>query len=404
MSKMTVWHLDPGAFTLFYERPLLEHLIEIGVEAKLITSRSIHDAELQDPTSYEEQLYFRFLNRPPLNVLNRNSRTRRIARAVSYVFDQRHLTRKIRREKPDIIHVQWGLVPWLDQRVWRKWQAMGVRVVLTVHDLVPNHLPNEAAARYFHLYNGADALILHSPINYKELNEWSAQVTPDIHTGLMEKVSVIPMGALHQDLPNTTREEARTILGIPPNVPTLLILGNIRKYKGIPILLDAFRMVLQDVHDAYLVIAGYVTPDYPGGPEAIRDYAQGIPEENIKLDLYRIEHAQVPLYFIATDGVVLPYLYITQSAVALTALTIGRPIVASRVGGIQDVVIPDETGYLVEPGNVEELARSLVKLLQEDDKRQRMGDNAARLVREKFSWQPISEQTRRLYDQVLERS
>lgn len=397
MSKnLTVWMLDPAAFTLFYERPLLEGLAKIGIEPHLFTTKSIYNLPAAPHPSLETNFYFKMLEKVP--VLNKFSPIRRITRGFHYPVDQSRLTRLIHSKKPEVVHVQWALIPLVDRRTWQEWHKLGCKIVFTGHDLVPNHLPAKAAKPFFELYHQADAIILHSEHNRDSLLKWVKHVFPNNDGSLAQKIHVIPMGIPdnHQDI---VREEAREALQIGQNVPVLLFLGNLRNYKGVPILIEAFRKVIEKIPRAELIIAGLVMNDFEGRAEHLRDMTRNIP--NVRLNLEFIPYEKASTYYAAADITVLPYLYITQSAVALAALAQGCPMVASDVGGLSDIVIHGETGLLVPPNDSDKLADALIDLLKNPDLRQKMSQNARALAQQKYSWDAIAVQTKAVYEEIL---
>jgi glycosyltransferase involved in cell wall biosynthesis len=393
-AKITVRHLDPAAFTVFYERPLIRALAAQGVEAHLFTSASIYDMTPPPEPTRETHFYFRLLPK----LVNRSPLLRRPIRGLHYLYDQQRMTSQLSQQPPHIIHIHWALIPGVDKVVWRRWQQKGWRIVFTGHDLVPNHLPAGAARPYFDLYTQADALILHSAHNRDSLGAWLKRVLPSEQEKILQKTRVIPMGIPENDR-NIDRVEARQMLNLPPDVPVILFLGNIRKYKGVPVLLAAFRRVVDRLPEAHLIVAGHVTTDFPGGAVQIRQLVAEIP--NVRLELQFIPYNTAPVYYAAADVTALPYLYITQSAVALSALTRGCPMVASDVGGLSDVVIHGETGLLVPPEDSCALAEALLHLLQNPELRQKMSQNARDLAHRKFGWSAIAAQTRAVYEEVL---
>ncbi len=393
MSRnLKVWLLDPAAFTLFYERPLLHALTAQGVDVRLFTSRNIYDARATQDSGSEIYFYFRLLEKFPR--LNQFGKVRRITRGLHYLVDQWQLIRQIQQQKPHIVHVQWTLLPLIDRWTWQQARLQGSKILFTGHDLVPNHLSFAFAKRYFGLYRYADGVILHSEQNRESFLKWGNLLYPDEDWNA--RVRVIPMGIPdhHADIP---QDFARQTLQIAPDVPLILFLGNIRTYKGVPVLLAAFRQVLEQMPNAHLLIAGMVTNDF--GVGEIEQMAHGIP--NVRLELKFIPYDLAPTYYAAADITVLPYLYITQSAVALSALSQGCPMVASDVGGLSDIVIEGETGLLVPPNEVNALAESILKLLQAPDLRRTMSLNARRLAHEKFSWEAIATRTKAVYEELL---
>ena len=86
--------------------------------------------------------------------------------------------------------------------------------------------------------------------------------------------------------------------------------------------------------------------------------------------------------------------------VALEAMASGTPIVASRIGGLSEVVLHGETGFLVEPGNVEDLRHHLSVVLGDAGLARRLGENARALVLEKFTWEACAARCLTAYDEL----
>jgi glycosyltransferase involved in cell wall biosynthesis len=100
------------------------------------------------------------------------------------------------------------------------------------------------------------------------------------------------------------------------------------------------------------------------------------------------------------DLVVHPTLYEGSSLVTLEALIHKKPVIASAAGGIPDKVFDDRNGYLVEPGNVEDLALKIGNALQARDRWPQWGEEGVRIVRGTFDWPIVAKQTLDLYYQL----
>ena len=98
---------------------------------------------------------------------------------------------------------------------------------------------------------------------------------------------------------------------------------------------------------------------------------------------------------------VLPYIEASQSGIVSLAYTFGKPVVVTNVGSIPEVVDDGQTGIIVPPENAEALAKALVELLNDDEKRERMGQNALFKAKTMLSWETIAEQTAAVYRQVV---
>ncbi|MFI5180518.1 MAG: glycosyltransferase family 4 protein [Thermoanaerobaculia bacterium] len=151
------------------------------------------------------------------------------------------------------------------------------------------------------------------------------------------------------------RDEARARLGIPPDAPLFLFGGILRPYKGWDVLLAAFRRLRRDVPSAHLVFAG----EPWGDAGLLRE------EENVRLRLEYLPERERALWFAASDAVVCPYRHATGSGIAADALAHGRPVIGSRVDGLEEVVEDGVSGVLVPPGDEAALADAMRRFVSE---------------------------------------
>jgi glycosyltransferase involved in cell wall biosynthesis len=105
----------------------------------------------------------------------------------------------------------------------------------------------------------------------------------------------------------------------------------------------------------------------------------------------RVPNYEMPKYYSSSDVVLLPSLSENFPVVALEAMSSGKPVIASRVGGIPELVSNNKNGILVSPGNVEQLVEALLRLLENPSLRNRMGDMGRKLVEEKYNWKKIGQ-------------
>lgn len=99
---------------------------------------------------------------------------------------------------------------------------------------------------------------------------------------------------------------------------------------------------------------------------------------------------------------VCPSVYEPFGIINLEAMACNTPVVASATGGIKEVVVDGETGFLVEPGNPEDLAEHIKKLLDDRGLAATFGANGRKRVEEMFSWESIAKKTYDMYEDVIE--
>jgi glycosyltransferase involved in cell wall biosynthesis len=114
-----------------------------------------------------------------------------------------------------------------------------------------------------------------------------------------------------------------------------------------------------------------------------------------------IEADKVSALFQRASLVVQPYLEASQSGIVPIAYRHARPVVATRVGSIPEVVEDGVTGLLVQPGDEHALALAVITLLQDDALRQKMGLQASEKLSRDLSWEAIAQKTRMVYERAL---
>jgi glycosyltransferase involved in cell wall biosynthesis len=204
------------------------------------------------------------------------------------------------------------------------------------------------------------------------------------------RVRVIPHGAFDY----LTRQPVEAPL--PPELaavdgPVILFFGLIRPYKGVDVLLEAFR----SVGDAELWIVGR-----PLGVslEALREAAARAPGRVRFVPRFVGDH-ELPAYFRRADIVALPHRDAEQSGVLFAALAFGKPIVMSDVGGFGEVAATG-AGALVPPGDADALAVRLQELVDDPGERERRSRAAATAAAGPYSWELVARQTLGLYEEL----
>ncbi|MDP9192993.1 MAG: glycosyltransferase family 4 protein [Acidobacteriota bacterium] len=181
-----------------------------------------------------------------------------------------------------------------------------------------------------------------------------------------------------------TREDARRTLNVDGNVA--LFFGHVRPFKGLDIALRAWRELKTDVT---LVVAGEA---WWKGEEEYRALAAGL--TNVRFEFRFIPDAEIATYFAAADVVLAPYRIEAQSGVALTAFHFARPVIATNVGGLPEIIEEGVNGMIVPPEDPSALARAVEAFFARDD-RDAMERQAAAAAR-KYSWEEYGALMKRL--------
>jgi glycosyltransferase involved in cell wall biosynthesis len=173
------------------------------------------------------------------------------------------------------------------------------------------------------------------------------------------------------------RQEDTVVAPVAETGPVVLFFGVWSKYKGIEVLMDAFAAVRAEMPEARLVLAGA-----PGGDidlEAILEQARRIGNVDARPGYVAME--EVAPLLNSARVVATPYIRATQSGVAHLAYTFGRPVVASAIGDLPEVIQDGVTGLLVPSENAEALAAAILRLLADPDLAAKLGEAGENGVR-----------------------
>jgi glycosyltransferase involved in cell wall biosynthesis len=174
----------------------------------------------------------------------------------------------------------------------------------------------------------------------------------------------------------------------------VLFFGRIWEYKGLEYLIKAEPLITLEVPDAKIVIAGT--------GENFKKYERMmINKDNFIVRNYRIPYKEGAELFQRCSVVVLPYIEASQSGVIPVAYGFKKPVVATNVGAIPEIVDGGVTGFIVPPRNPEALAEAIIKLLKDDKLRKEMGENAYKKLKIDMSWDKIIENTINVYDKAI---
>lgn len=291
------------------------------------------------------------------------------------------LCRYIGKVKPDIIHLQSGIIWELGLfRVFSK-----IPFVVTIHDVVKH--PMAGRLRFFpqqfidYLVGKASGIIVHGD-SLRELLERRFGDS----LGNKTTIRSIEHGII---LRYGTGEGS----GIPRHCGVLLF-GTIDQWKGVEYLVECESMVREVVPDAKFIVAGN-SPN-PSHYEGLVKSGQ-----NIVMRLTRQEDAEVSSLFRWADVLVLPYIEASQSGVLQLGNAFGVPPVVTSVGGLPDAIRHGENGLIVPPRNSSALAAAIIELLTNRELRQRIVNNIKQERETRFGWHNIAVKTLQLYEEVL---
>ncbi len=376
---MRISLVDPSLFTLPYDRALASALHRAG-DAVILHGRPLRPDD-GDPGD--------IALRPDFYPLSEHARARRLPaplrlglKGADHAASLLRFAAALRACHPDIIHVQWLPLPWLDAPMLR-WLQRVAPLVMTVHDTCPfNGNPAASLQRIgFHrALKIFDRLIVHTDQGRSRLQ---AMGIPSA------RIAVIPHGPL---------AEPRAASAPDTGHVQFLLFGKIKPYKGADLLIEAFGRLPAALRDrARLRIVGQ--PHMPLDPLLRRASELGV-GTHMRIEPDFVADSDIRALFGPTTVAVFPYREIEASGVLSLAIAHGTPILASRLGAFAEMLTHGTHGLLFEPGDIDGLADALAHAITDAAWRASAGTAVRALADTMPSWTDIADRTRLLYRDV----
>ncbi len=215
------------------------------------------------------------------------------------------------------------------------------------------------------------------------------------HPGVSSKVDVLPNGIDPCEYRASDRGAIRSELGFPPDARVVLMVANFHAYKGHTDALQAIGRLRKRVPTVVLVLAG-------SGPQEtrLRRVAGALGLE--KAVLFLGERLDVPRLLGAADVVLLASREEGMPNAVLEALAAARPVVATRAGGVPELLSEGVTGLLVEPGDIAGMVDALERVLTDAPLSRRLSEAGPALIADRFPWARTVHAHQELYSFLCE--
>jgi glycosyltransferase involved in cell wall biosynthesis len=383
----------PTGGMIHYAFQLCAALAETGADVTLVTSRGF---ELDDvPRSFRVEEVLR-LWKPVAPTISSPGRARRLGRKLRrvprgaiYVREWRRLTRYLNEQRPDV--VQFGKLEFpIDGYFLRRLRSRGLVLTQVCHEFERREhgrglAPTVATKLTASAYESFSALFFHG--------EHGRERFASLFDVPRERLHVIP----HQGPPwvfarlaggAETRARLRRRYRLADGVPVVLFFGTIMPSKGLTDLIEAFPLVRRSTA-ATLVVAGFPTKFVDVGELGRLVERLGI-SDSVRLDARYVPFAEVGPLLELASVVVYPYRTSTESGAVQLACAFGRPVVATTTDALRDVVEDGRSGLLVEPGDREQLADAISRILVDPELGAAMGEYARHLSDTRHTWSALA--------------
>lgn len=231
----------------------------------------------------------------------------------------------------------------------------------------------------------ADAVV----VNSSATKEACQEVYPALET------QVIPMGIDMEMFSPAPKPQSLVQKYSLNSKFTILFTGRLTKVKGVIYLLQALVMLKDKNPNFKALIIG----DGPDRPELVAYVAEHGLEDNVEF-LGWVDKAELPQYYHAADVMVGLSLHEALGIVFIEAQACGVPVVASRVGGIVDIVVDNETGFLVDAKSPDQAYEKLLQLSTDTQLQKKMSHAATKEINEHFSWDNVARRYKEVFDKL----
>lgn len=297
--------------------------------------------------------------------------------------------RKIKKMNPDFIIMQWWHPYFSPCYILLSGMLKKIPKIFVCHNVFPHErFPMDRFLTKQVLKRGS-GFITHSKMDADDLK--SIVSRPNYETTVLPTFNVFKM----KDM---SRTEARKLLNIPEDRKILLFFGFVREYKGLRHIIRAMPDILRADSSIQLMVVGEFGGDKDDYISLIKK--SGAEDAITVVDSY-VPDNEIEKYFAACDLVVLPYESATQSGIVQIAYSFEKPVIATDVGGLPEVVIDGKTGYIVPPKDSASLGEAVIRFFSEGKSEEFVENVRSEAYR--YSWDRMNETVKRISQKAVKK-
>jgi glycosyltransferase involved in cell wall biosynthesis len=320
-------------------------------------------------------------------------------KGTPYLTAVYHLLDVIKKESPNIVHVQSLLTARKDWILFLLSRLFRIPVVYTSHNVLPHDEEEKTAFgmrfAFGIIHRWSNAIITHSESNLYDLIK--------LYRLKGKKIKIIKHGNYlfqSEGIKRYSKADARGEIGLEPDDEVVLFSGAVREYKGIMDLLKAIKRLSPRYPKLRLLIAGKAKEQLSQRIESFIDENQlrkVIQFENRYIDLNEFS-----LFFDASDVAALPYKHSYGSGALQTAMAFSKPIILTDLPFFREILIESENAFFFKNGDIESLSEKIADFFSLSKAKQDvMAETILSIAKDKYGWRPIAEKTLKLYKQII---
>ncbi|MEZ5823360.1 MAG: glycosyltransferase family 4 protein [Geminicoccaceae bacterium] len=364
---MKIFVIDPSLFSPTYDAQFCEALGGLGHDVRLIGRKPRAWEEVEERNFRLHPHFYRITESLPGFL----APLAKLGKGIEHAFDMHRLVTLAEREKPDVIHVEWSVLPLIDRHFFRK-LAKIAPMVLTVHNTVPFHGASSSKLMlkgHEDIFAPFDHFVPHTETIRNHL----------LGRGIDEgRMTQLPHPVIR--LPEPRVQTTGDSRGGPLHI---LFFGNIKPYKGVDILVHAGLDLARERDDFHITIAGKPFMPLDGLHREIEEAGAGPFFSIIPRYLSEQELADT---IARSDIIVFPYREIDASGAFSCATQFGRPIVATDIGAFAEEPVRNHV-LRIPVENTPALRHALAGLLEDAGERERLAGESRKLHERMYSWE-----------------
>ncbi|MFX1519270.1 MAG: glycosyltransferase family 4 protein [Promethearchaeota archaeon] len=209
-----------------------------------------------------------------------------------------------------------------------------------------------------------------------------------------ERIEIIPNGINVKEYENVACDEIKEKYNLWDTINVLFV-GRINQRKGVDYLIDAIPKVLHSVKNIRFLLVG------SGNTTFYKRRARELGIEQYINFVGHVSHKDVNKYYASADIFILPSLYEGMPFVVLEAMAAGKPVISTNIAGIPDIINNGHTGFLIDPKDVNAIAKYIIMLTKNEKLRKNVGNNGKEHVKKFFNIENVSKRLLSVFEQTI---
>ena len=370
----------------YYDYGLMNSFDKLGQEVTLFTSCS-----LKFDTYKNNNLSIKLTYKNLFNTKNK------LKQFCIFILGTIKTMYMIKKSDSKIVHFQIFAISYLEFFIVLISKLLKLKIVVTVHDVESFNKENDKKLTE-RFYKKTDAIIVHNNVSYETIMGYLKNL--NVSEKLINNCNIVHHGSYVGLLPAKIEKSiAKKKFNITSETFVFLFFGQIKKIKGLDILLEAYAKLLKKTKKTItLIVAGKIWKD------EVSIYQKIIEEYNLSehliMNIKYIPDEDVVYYYSAADCIVLPYKKIFQSGVLLMAQSYNVPVIVSDLRGMTEIVQNEKNGFVFKSEDSNSLCDVMNTVIDYPDLTT-LQNNSFSILQKEYNWDSIAKQQVAIMEKIV---